>query len=355
MQVSYNLGSRSNSSFLVKMGKRKDLLEEEKAKIIRLLGQGESTLGISRILKRDHRTIKSFVESGNKCRKKRSDAGRRCVTPRDMNALKRQMCKMPLATSASIFKAAGVAPKSRATRFRVLTMIGSVKKAQRRPPLNGKHKAKRMAWARKYLKLDFKRVLWTDEMRCTLDGPDGWSRGWICNERSTPFRLKRQQGGGGIMTWAGIIDGELVGPFRVEDGVKIDSASYCGFLSHTLLPWYRKQRAAKKKNMMLMQDNAPSHASKYSKTWLSKNGFRDDKIMDWPPCSPDINPIENLWSIIKWKVYADGNQYSSKEALWHAIEVAAKSLTKAELQKLTDSMDNRLFSIIEKNGGYIKY
>ena len=49
-------------------------------------------------------------------------------------------------------------------------------------------------------------------------------------------------------------------------------------------------------------------------------------MMIWPPNSPDLNPIENLWSIIKQRVDADGKQYSSKDALWEAIKQAADSI-----------------------------
>ena len=44
-----------------------------------------------------------------------------------------------------------------------------------------------------------------------------------------PHRLRRQQGGGGVMLWAGIIGNELVGPFRVPDGVKLTAAAYIDF------------------------------------------------------------------------------------------------------------------------------
>ena len=34
--------------------------------------------------------------------------------------------------------------------------------------------------------------------------------------------------------------------------------------------------------------------------------------MLWPPASPDLNPIENLWSVVKRKLYEAGEQYNSK-------------------------------------------
>ena len=46
------------------------------------------------------------------------------------------------------------------------------------------------------MKTDFQTVLFTDECRTTLDGPDGWSRGWLARGAQKPIRLRRQQGGG---------------------------------------------------------------------------------------------------------------------------------------------------------------
>ena len=62
------------------------------------------------------------------------------------------------------------------------------------------------------MKLDFIVVLFTDECTSTLDGPDGWCKGWVANGSNRPIRVRRQQGGGGIMFWVGVICNELVGP-----------------------------------------------------------------------------------------------------------------------------------------------
>lgn len=204
------------------------------------------------------------------------------------------------------------------------------------------------------MKTDFSRVLWTDEMRVTLDGPDGWARGWIAHGQDAPSRFRRQQGGGGIMVWAGIINSEFVGPFRVEQGVKINSENYCKFLKSTMFKqWYNKKSAAFKKKIIFMQDNAPSHASHYTTAWLAQKGIKDDRLMSWPPNSPDLNPIENLWAILKRVVYADGKQYTSLDALWDAVFSAAKSVDPQQVKRLTDSVDERLMTVVEKKGGYV--
>ncbi|CAJ0951401.1 unnamed protein product [Ranitomeya imitator] len=276
------------------MGQKRDLTGSEKSKIVRCLAEGGSSLEIAKLLKRDHRTIKRFMANSQQGRKKRVGQKRHKITAHELRKIKREAAKMPFVTSFAIFQSCNITGVTKSTRCAILR--------------------------------DMAKVLWTDEMTVILDLPDGWARGRISKGQRAPLRLRRQQGGGGVLVWAGFNKDELVGPFQVEDGVKLNSQTYCQFLEDNFFKqWYRKTSVSFKKNMIFMQDNTPSHASNYSTAWLASKGLKEEKIMTWPPCSPDLNPIENLWSLIKSEIYREGKQSTSRNSVWEAV-MAAESM-----------------------------
>ena len=200
------------------------------------------------------------------------------------------------------------------------------------------------------MKTNFDSVIFTDECRATLDGPDGWSKGWLRNEVRIPPRLRRQQGGGGVMFWAGIVGEKLIGPFKVPEGVKITSDAYIAFLRKNFFPWYKTQPLSFKRKAILMHDGAPSHSAKKTVAFLSQHGFKEDRLMKWPANSSDLNPIENLWSVLKRRIYQDGRQFKTKNELWEEIQAVSKSLKPESVRNLVKSVDNRLFDVIQKRG-----
>ena len=70
------------------------------------------------------------------------------------------------------------------------------------------------------------KVVFTDETRATLYGPDGWSKGWVADGCGSSNCLRRPQGGGGIMIWAGTIHGMMVSPWRVSEEIQITAETY---------------------------------------------------------------------------------------------------------------------------------
>ena len=104
---------------------------------------------------------------------------------------------------------------------------------------------------------------------------------------------------------------------------------------------------------VFMQDIVPSHAFKFTREWLAKKGAKEDHLMTWPPASPDLNPIENCWSLLNKELYVGGKQYLSKESLWNKMVAITKRLRSDVVQNLTATMNSRLVKIIEKKGGHI--
>ena len=61
--------------------------------------------------------------------------------------------------------------------------------------------------------------------------------------------------------------------------------------------------------------------------------------MDWSRLSPDLNPIENVWGILRHCVYANSKQYFLVDKIKSATEIEWYSIKSKELQKLTESIE----------------
>lgn len=76
-------------------------------------------------------------------------------------------------------------------------------------------------------------------------------------------------------------------------------------------------------------------------------------LEDWPSRSPDLKPIENLWSILDRSI--SDNRCNTKAELWECLQQAWYKLDSSILTKLVESMPRRLHAVIDNKGYPTKY
>jgi len=93
---------------------------------------------------------------------------------------------------------------------------------------------------------------------------------------------------------------QLVGPFRVEDGLKIRPLTCCHFLEVTFFrQWLEKKSGTFKKTIIFMLGNAEFHTAKCFSAWITSTSFRDDYVTTCSPSSPELNSFQSLQAILK--------------------------------------------------------
>jgi hypothetical protein len=77
--------------------------------------------------------------------------------------------------------------------------------------------------------------------------------------------------------------------------------------------------------------------------------------LDWPPQSPDLNPIENLWAIVKAKRFKKFGIPRSRIELIEQIFEIWEAIDQELLDTLVDSIENRLREVVRLRGRTTKY
>ncbi len=103
---------------------------------------------------------------------------------------------------------------------------------------------------------------------------------------------------------------------------------------------------------VFQHDGASCHRAKVTKNFLRENEIT---CPTWPPKSPDLNPMENIWGWLSRRVYSGKPAYSDLESLKNAIFQAWDEIPDELLDSLIDSMPKRMKEVIEQRGNSIKY
>lgn len=250
------------------------------------------------------------------------------------------------------------------TLQRLLRELGRRKwRQRRRPEIKAHHAQARLEWARQYEHFqaaDWKRVKWSDE--CTVERGVGIQPVWTFlrpSEQLEQGDIKEQRCGKGVkqMFWAAFGYNTRSGLIPLKGDPLSERQGVSGWvieqLYSAILPDFLEPED------IFMHDGASVHRARVVQTVLQRLGIT---VMVWPPYSPDLNPIENLWSIMKREIYklypelefADDTE-ETLEALIEAAKEAWHAIDQAVLDNLSITMPHRVQAVIRAGGWYTKY
>ena len=333
--------------------------EDRRKQIMTLFGAGWTRIRIAQHFDLPYITVKQVVkrcmESSTTARKKGSGRPRRLTA----EAIAIIISAVGENSQVSAPRLAGMIADKLGIRVSAGTIRNALKAlefdsciAARKPLLSTVHKQRRLdkalEWSRWPFRT-FKKVMYSDESRFNLHVSDGkvrvWrQRGTRLDEANCVTTVKGN--GGGIMVW-GCISYNGVGALALVEG-NMDSIAYTQLMATHLHE--SASELGLDDDFIFQQDNATCHVSKYSREFFRENNV---ELLDWPAQSPDMNPIEHVWSYISIRLAE--KDIKNKKQLWEEIREIWNTIPLSYIRSLYDSIPRRCAAVIRAKGSWTKY
>lgn len=184
----------------------------------------------------------------------------------------------------------GVEISARTIRRRLQEAKGKYSRPILKPLLTEKHRHQRLNWAKKHKNFDWNKVIFTDESTFYLNQPIG--KTWNFPGKKKVIRTVKHPAKvhvWGCFSASGF--GEIICFQR-----NLDAEFMCHIYEKGLLSSARRLFGDENLDWILQEDNDPKHRSKLAKAWKARNDITE---LPWPSMSPDQNPIENVWKVMK--------------------------------------------------------
>ncbi|GFW22652.1 transposable element Tcb1 transposase [Trichonephila clavipes] len=103
---------------------------------------------------------------------------------------------------------------------------------------------------------------------------------------------------------------------------------------------------------IFQQDNARPHVARIvQRFFVNQQG----ELLPWPAGSPDLSPIESMWSIVTQRLTQITTPAATPDQLWQRVEAAWSVVPQEHIQSLFKSMPRCVAAVISNNGGYTGY
>jgi transposase len=226
---------------------------------------------------------------------------------------------------------------------------------RKKPLLRVKQRKDIMAFAKRHKHWtidDWKRVYFSDETKINRYGSDGRSYCW--KKRGEPLRDHHvvttvKHGGGSIMVW-GCFSAAGPGYICLIEG-NMNAEDYCGILEFDFLDTL-EYYGVEVEDVVVQHDNDPKHTAGSTKKWLEDNGI---EVLEWPSQSPDLNPIEYLWWVVKHRLKEYQTVPKNNDELWQRVVEIWNGLEADLCLGLVESMPRRIAAVLAAKGGHTKY
>ncbi|EUC54790.1 transposable element tc3 transposase, putative [Rhizoctonia solani AG-3 Rhs1AP] len=172
--------------------------------------------------------------------------------------------------------------------------------ARRKPFISEATIPKRIAWAEENERRDWQGVMWTDESKLET------------GQRPGQKRVTRRPG---------------------EEN-----------LHECIVPTFRNTRKT--------LDGAPAHSGKLPQAAREEAGIQR---LTHPPSSPDLNPIEPIWNLLKNRIYDVPRSRDTIEGLWEVAQQVWAEITIEEINKHTRRMNDRVLAVKEAEGWHTPF
>ncbi|GFX89854.1 transposable element Tcb2 transposase [Trichonephila clavipes] len=101
-----------------------------------------------------------------------------------------------------------------------------------------------------------------------------------------------------------------------------------------------------------MDDNARPHRARLVENMLEAETIQR---MEWPACSPDLNPIEHVWDMLGLRIAARPRPLATVRDLEIALLEEWNSIPQSLIDNLTASMANRCAAVLAVRGDHTPY
>ena len=337
---------------------KKHLSEVHKARAVAWWEEGVPQIEIARRLNVHKRTILRLVsayQNNGSLPARKSGSGRPFkVTAKMLAKIKEDILTDPFLTARQI--------KSKNRKLLENISLRTIRRmllenlclhsrvAAKKPSLTTQMKHRRVVFAKKYQHWTSKQwgsVLFSDESLFKTSQTTGRlvRRGQDSDRYLEKYTSKSTRFCPSLMVWGSFCSNGKGSLQTLPRNQTMDSQKYLKMLKSQLLKTMKVNDCS-----FFQQDNASIHTAKKIRSFLNDNNVN---VIKWPGNSADLNPIENIWGLMKNKL--EKKDIRTLPGLRMEIDKMWRSLKKSYLKTLAESMPKRLKLIIKKKGSMLKY